>query len=196
MPYSAGITGGIGSGKTTVCKVFETLGIPVYDADTQAKRLMNTDLELKAALEDYFGSDIYHEGTIVRHKMAAFIFNDRAALEKVNSWVHPAVARDFEHWRTRQTAPYVLHEAAIIFESKMAYRFEKVILVTAPENIRIERVCVRDRLTPEAVRARMDNQWPEEKKIALADYIICNDNRHMITPQVLEIHRKLLMLST
>jgi len=187
-----GITGGIGSGKTTVCKVFKTLGVPIYDADTQAKLLMNADTELKAALEGYFGSEIYHEGMLDRRKLAEIIFNDRSALEKVNSCVHPAVARDFEHWRMRQTAPYALEEAAIIFERDIAHRFQKVILVTAPDDLRIERVCARDGVSAETVRKRMANQWPEEKKIALADYIIYNDNQRLIIPQVLEIHRILI----
>ena len=189
-----GITGGIGSGKTTVCEVFKTLGIPVYDADTQAKLLMNTDAELKASLQNYFGSDIYHDGILVRHKLAEIIFNDRTALEKVNSWVHPAVTRDFERWCTGQTSPYVLHEAAIIFESDMTCLFEKIIMVTAPDNVRIERVCTRDHVDPETVRKRMIHQWPEKKKIDLADYIVYNDNLHLITPQVMAIHRQLLMI--
>ena len=189
-----GITGGIGSGKTTVCGVFKILGIPVYEADIQARLLMNTDPELKASLQNYFGSGIYHNGALLRHQLAEIIFSDRAALEKVNNWVHPAVARDFEGWCIRQASPYVLHEAAIIFESNMAHRFEKVILVTAPDDVRIERVCARDHLPPEAVRKRMENQWPEEKKIALADYIIDNDNHHLITHQVMAIHRQLLMI--
>ena len=187
-----GITGGIGSGKTTVCKIFGTLGIPVYNADTQAKHLMNTDPELKTLLQGYFGNDIYRDGALDRHKLADIIFSDKTALEKVNSWVHPVVARDFEQWCARQTSPYVLEEAAIIFESNLAHRFEKTILVTAPESVRIERVCARDHITPEMVRKRMANQWPEEKKIALADYVIYNDNVQLVTPQVMEIHRQLL----
>jgi len=190
-----GITGGIGSGKTTVCKMFETLGIPVYYADTQAKLLMNTDPELKASLQGYFGSEIYVDGILVRHQLAEIIFNDPSALEKVNSWVHPAVARDFERWCKMHPSPYVLEEAAIIFESNITQRFEKVILVTAPDDIRIERVCARDQVAPEIVRKRMDNQWPEEKKIALADYVIYNDNVQLIAPQVMSIHKNLLGLS-
>ena len=190
-----GITGGIGSGKTKVCRVFKTLGIAVYNADTQANRLMNTDPELKAALKDYFGSDIYHnDGTLDRRKLAKIIFNDPASLEKVNDWVHPAVTRDFDHWCTLQKSPYVLKEAAIIFERNMAHLFGKVILVTAPEIIRIKRVCIRSRVTPEVVKERMANQWTDDKKIALADYIIYNDNLRLITPQALEIHKQLLKL--
>ena len=190
-----GLTGGIGSGKTTVCKVFETLGIPVYDADTQAKWLMNTDPELKTALQGCFGNGIYHDdGTLDRRKLAEIIFNDPTSLEMVNSRVHPAVARDFEYWCTMQSSPYVLEEAAIIFESNIAHRFAKLILVTAPDDIRIERVCTRDRIAPETARKRMANQWPEEKKIALADYVIYNDHIRLITPQIMEIHRQLLKI--
>jgi len=191
--YKVGITGGIGSGKTTVCKIFQTLGIPVYDADTQAKLLMNTDHNLQAALKGYFGSGVFHhDGTVDRRKLAAIIFNDPKSLEKVNNCVHPAVALNFEDWCIRQTSPYVLHEAAIIFESNMAHRFSKVILVTAPDDMRIERVCTRDNIAPETVRARMTNQWPNDKKMALADFIIYNDHLRMITPQVLDIHRQLI----
>ena len=192
MSRKIGITGGIGSGKTSVCMIFETLGIPVYYADMQAKQLMNTDSELKASIKGYFGSGIYHDETLDRNKLAEIIFNDKAALEKVNSWVHPAVARDFGDWCNRQTSPYVLQEAAIIFESNLAHRFEKVILVTAPDPIRIKRVCARDQVAPETVRNRMKNQWSEEEKIPLANYIIYNDEEHLITPQVMEIHGRLL----
>ena len=194
-PLTVGLTGGIGSGKTTVCKVFETLGIAVYDADTKAKWLMNNDPELKTALKGCFGNDIYlDESTLDRRQLAEIIFNDPASLENVNGWVHPAVARDFERWRTLQTSPYVIEEAAIIFERNIAHRFAKLILVTAPDEVRIERVCARDRVTPETVRRRMANQWTEEKKKSLADYVIDNNHRHMITPQVMAIHRELLIL--
>ncbi len=189
-----GITGGIGSGKTSACMVFETLGIPVYYADTRAKQLMNTDHILKASLEGHFGKDLYEDGILNRRKLAGIIFNDKAALEKVNSWVHPAVARDFVHWCEQQTAPYVLEETAILFESGMSQRFGKVILVTAPESVRIARVCARDHVSPEAVRMRMDNQWPDEKKMALADYMICNDDIQPIIPQVMDIHKALLSI--
>jgi dephospho-CoA kinase len=188
----AGITGGIGSGKTAACTVFETLGIPVYNADAQAKRLMNADPELKTLLKGYFGNGIYSDGTLDRRRMAEIIFNDKIALEKVNGWVHPAVTRDFERWCSLQTSPYVLEEAAIIFESGIANRFHKIILVTAPDAVRIERVCARDLVTPDAVRTRMSNQWPEDRKIDLADYVIYNDGFRPITPQIMEIHKKLV----
>ena len=191
-----GITGGIGGGKTKVCKVFETLGIAVYNADTEAKQLMNTDPELKTVLKDYFGNDIYQEdGTLDRPKLAEIIFNDPASLEKVNNCVHPAVFQDFDHWCTMQKSPYVLKESAIIFERNIAHLFGKVIMVTAPENIRIKRVCVRDHVAPKTVQERMANQLPDAEKIALADFIINNDNLRLLTPQVMEIHRQLLRMT-
>ena len=192
MP-KVGITGGIGSGKTTVCMFFETLGIPVYYADKQAKLLMNTDPELKDSILDYFGSEVYCNDTLNRKKLAEIVFNNKIALEKLNSLVHPAVSRDFECWLSKQKSQYVLEEAAIIFESNITHRFDKIILVTAPEKIRIERVCVRDNVSPETVRERMNNQWSDDKKVALADYIIYNDNIRLITHQVLKIHKELLM---
>ena len=191
MSYKIGITGGIGSGKTTVCMVFETLGVPVYYADAQAKNLMNTDAELRASITGYFGNNIYRDGTLDRRKLAEIVFNDKTALAKLNNWVHPAVARDFEDWHSRQTTLYVIEEAAIIFESNIEHRFDKIILVTAPEEIRIKRVCARDKLHPKAVRERIKNQMPEEKKIPLADYIIYNDNIQMIIPQAMETHKQI-----
>jgi dephospho-CoA kinase len=196
MTVKTGITGGIGSGKTTVCRIFEALGIPVYYADAGARQLMNTDPELRSSLKQLFGNDIYNrDGEIARSKLADIIFRDKSALEKVNSLVHPAVARDFIQWSERQTSPYVLEEAAIIFESGIAARFDKVILVTAPEELRVERVSERDRVEPESVLLRIKNQWPEEKKIELADYIIYNDNSQLLIPQVRHIHEQLLQNS-
>ncbi|MDR1667299.1 MAG: dephospho-CoA kinase [Bacteroidales bacterium] len=187
-----GITGGIGSGKTTACTVFETLGAPVYYADTRAKELMNTDRHLKALLQEHFGTDIYQEGRLNRKQLSALIFNDEKRLQMVNGWVHPAVARDFESWLEEQSAPYVLEETAILFESGISSRFDKVILVTAPEDMRVERVCRRDAVPAATVKARMTHQWPEEKKTALADFIIYNDERHQLIPQIISIHKQLL----
>ena len=191
MSYKVGITGGIGSGKTSVCLIFETLGVPVYYADAQAKKLMNNDPEMKFAIADYFGKDIFHEGEINRRKLAEIIFNNKTALQIINSLVHPAVVRDFERWHAQQTSYYTLHEAAIIFESAIEHCFDKIILVTAPDDTRIERVCARDNIKPEDVRERMKNQLPEKKKIELADYIIYNDNQNSIIPQVLKIHKQI-----
>lgn len=190
-----GITGGIGSGKTSACRVFETLGIPVYYADDRAKHLMDTAPGLRDSLQSFFGEDIYANGTLDRRRLAGIIFQNKTLLEKVNSWVHPAVARDFAEWCGRQTAPYVLEEAAVIFENGMAQRFRKVILVTAPGHLRVKRVCGRDHVSPAAVRMRMENQWPDEQKIDLADYVIYNGESQLLIKQVLYIHQALLSLA-
>lgn len=191
MPLTIGITGGIGSGKTTVCMIFEALGIPVYNADVNAKRLMNSDINLKTAITEYFGSDIYSGGNVDRGKLAAIVFNDKSALQKLNSMVHPAVASDFERWRNRQTAHYVLEESAIIFENNLSGRFDRIILVTASEEQRVARVRSRDGISKEMVLKRMTNQLPEEEKIKHAHYIICNENNSMVIPQIIEIDRKI-----
>lgn len=193
--FQVGITGGIGSGKSSACRIFETLGISVYDTDSRAKQLMNTDTALKARLMAAFGNDIYEEGLLNRRKLSSIIFNDKVALEKVNGWVHPVVAHDFIQWRSLQNTPYILEESAILFEHDMAKRFDKVIMVTAPVDLRIERVCIRDHTTPEIVCMRMNNQWPDEKKIPLADYVIYNDDIQLMIPQVMKIHQYLLQIS-
>ncbi len=190
--FKVGITGGIGSGKTTACRIFEILGIPVYYADIRAKQLMNSDPELKALLEDYFGKDIYESGVLNRRQLANIVFHDKTSLEQLNSWVHPAVARDFLQWCEQQHTPYVLEEAAILFESGTAQNFWKVILVTAPNDVRVKRVCERDHVEPSSVYDRIANQWPDEKKLALADYVIHNDESSLMVPQIMDIHQQLL----
>ncbi|MDR2036666.1 MAG: dephospho-CoA kinase [Bacteroidales bacterium] len=192
---TVGVTGGIGSGKTTVCEIFELLGVPVYYADIRAKELMNFDPELREGLKTLFGQEIYENELLNRKKLAEIIFNDKSMLEKVNGLVHPAVGRDFIRWRAAQTSPYIIEEAAILFESNAASRFDKIVLVTAPEQLRIERVRQRDVVDAEAVRARMKNQWPEEKKIKLADFVINNDDKSMLLPQVMHIHQQLTDLA-
>ena len=190
-----GLTGGIGSGKTMVSRIFEALGIAVYNSDMRAKLLMNTDPELQSALQNCFGSDIYdNDGNLNRPKLAEIIFNDPESLEKVNNCVHPAVFHDFNHWCALQNSPYIIEESAIIFERNIAHQFGKVILVTAPEYVRIKRVCIRDGITPEAVQERMANQWTDDKKKPLADYIINNDNLRSLTPQIMEIHKQLMFI--
>jgi dephospho-CoA kinase len=186
-----GITGGIGSGKTTVCKLFELLDIRVYYADVRAKELMNFDPKLKSAIAQHFGSDIYRNGQLDRRRLSNIIFHDASLLRKINEWVHPAVAQDFATWCDQQTGPYILEEAAILFENGAAARFDKVILVTAPESLRIKRVCLRDAVETEAVQARINNQWPEKKKMKLADFVIHNDGKSMLLPQIMKIHHQL-----
>ncbi|MFM9949499.1 MAG: dephospho-CoA kinase, partial [Saprospiraceae bacterium] len=169
-----GITGGIGSGKTTVCKIFETLGIPVYYADDRAKWLMTHDPELMEAISNTFGQDAYSpEGQLNRAYLAKVIFGDDKKLAELNALVHPAVFRDGSEWHHSQTgAPYTLREAALLFESGSYRAIDKMVVVTAPQEIRIKRVMERDQVTADAVMARIEKQWPEEEKVKRADYLI------------------------
>lgn len=191
------ITGNIGSGKTTVCRIFERLGIPVYYADAAAKRLMLEDEGLKSDLISAFGSKTYQEdGGLNRSWLAAKAFSDDKALAILNGLVHPAVHRDAERWKLIHTeVPYTLYEAAIVFEIGGQDRFDSVVVVTAPEDVRQERVITRDSSTPEAFAARAAKQWPDDKKEAAADHIIRNDGHQLLLPQVLHLHRLLVKQS-
>jgi dephospho-CoA kinase len=192
MAISIGITGGIGSGKSTVCSIFKLLGVPVFEADVTAKCLVNSNPEIKNGLVDLFGNDIYtKDGTIDRKKFADIIFNDDFQLAKVNALVHPVVRAEFKHWVEEQNAPYVVHEAAILFESGFYKMMDFTILVTAPEIIRIERVTKRDGLTAEQVKERIDKQWSDTKKMKLADIVIDNDNTKLIIPQIISFDEQL-----
>ena len=187
-----GLTGGIGSGKTTVAKVFQTLGIPVFYADTEAKVLLDESAEIREGLITLFGPAIYTNDKLNKKQLASFIFNNKVALEKVNSLVHPVVASRFEEWSALQKAPYVLQEAAILFETGGYKRFDKNILVSAPKEIRVERIKQRDGLTEDEILARMQNQWDENHKIALADFVILNDESEMLLPQIMRVHEDIL----
>lgn len=189
-----GITGGIGSGKTTVCKIFETLEIPVYYADERAKWLMANDPELKQAIKDTFGTDTYDaDGNLDRQHLASIVFNDPDKLQQLNALVHPAVARDSEAWNEQQSGePYTLREAALIYEAGIDQQLDYVIVVTAPVETRIQRVVQRDQTTREAVESRMNKQMPEKEKVKRADFVIYNDGERALIPQVLAIHRELL----
>ncbi len=188
-----GITGGIGSGKTTVARVFEQLGIPVYHADYWAKEIMNTEPLVIERLKELFGNSIYDSnGKADRKRIAEIVFADKNKLNELNSVIHPAVWLHGENWlKQHHDKPYILKEAAILFESGGNKGVDKVIMVSAPEEIRLERVMKRDNATPEEVTARMANQWDDEKKIALSDFVIVNDDRQLVIPQVLEIHSRL-----
>lgn len=193
---SIGITGGIGSGKTTVCKVFEVLGIPVYYSDDRAKELMHTNVALVTALKQAFGEEIYSNGELNRKLLASKVFNNQEQLAKLNSLVHPAVAEDAIAWQmAHANATYTLREAALLFETGSYKALHKTIVVTAPLAARVQRVVQRDHTSEEQVLARIKNQWPEEEKLALADYVIINDGTHPIIEQVLHIHRQLLQLA-
>jgi dephospho-CoA kinase len=190
----AGLTGGIGSGKSIVCKVFSTLGIPVYQADIAAKKLYDTDSSLRDGVKSLFGEHVYWtDGTLNRKKLAGIIFSDSENLEKINRLVHPAVRRDFLEYVSRlpETTPYVIHEAAILYEAKMEDMFDAVINVWAPEKTRTERILARDATTENEIKQRISAQWPDKLKIELSDYNIINDDKTLILPQILMIHEEL-----
>ncbi len=184
-----GITGGIGSGKSTVCEIFSLLGVPVYAADLRARQLMDSHPDIRATLTAKFGSDLYKEGTLNRKLLASLIFTNKELLQWVNRAVHPVVAADFAEWCTQfASLPYILHEAAILFESGMQIHFNPIIVVDAPFETRIERVMQRDGSTREEILARMQNQMDDEERRSKADYLICNDDMHLLIPQVLRLH--------
>ncbi len=188
-----GITGGIGSGKTTVCKVFESLCIPVYYADSAAKSLYTRDLTLKSQMIDSFGEAIFTQNGLDKEKLASIVFNDSEKLETLNGLVHPAVKRDFESWLDEhQTSPYVIKEAAILIESGSYRDCNAIILVQANEEERIRRVCERDKVDRSLVLERIKNQMSEAEKANHADFFINNDPESKLIPQVLEIHSSIL----
>ncbi len=191
-----GITGGIGSGKTTVCRIFEVLNIPVYDADKMAKHLMYTDVKLKAAIKKLLGTAAYHSnGRPNRAEIAKKIFSDKKLLEGINALVHPAVNKDAKAWSAKQNSPYVLKEAALLVENNSYKKLDFLITVTAPEKMRIERVMKRDGVTLEMVKRRISNQLPESEKVKVSDFVIVNDGKHSLTQQVWDIHRKIVAAS-
>jgi dephospho-CoA kinase len=183
-----GITGGIGSGKSTVSKIFEVLGIPVYYADDASKRLMNEDETLKEKIRSIFGNETYIDGQLNRAYLSTIVFNNPEKLSLLNSIVHPATIKDAADWMKRQTAPYAIKEAALIFESGSQEHLDKVIGVYAPAAIRIQRVMQRDNATREAVLGRMNKQIDEEMKMRLCDYVITNDEQELVIPQVMKLH--------
>lgn len=190
-----GLTGGIGSGKTTVAKVFELLNVPVYYADAVSKRLYHTNKELMVSMKEHFGEDIYTNDQINRQKLAAIVFNDSRKLELLNSLVHPLTIKDAQEWMAQQTAPYVIKEAALLFESASAAGLDYVIGVSTPKHLRLKRVMERDQVSREEVLARMDKQIDEKIKMRLCDYIIENNEQELVIPQVLQLHDKFLHFS-
>lgn len=188
-----GITGGIGSGKSTVCSMFELLGIPVYYADEEAKKIIDNDPSVKERLLLLFGTNVLNENqSIDRKKLAALVFNDKKKLEQLNNIVHPAVALHTDRWtKAHAQFPYVLKEAAILFESGAYKAVDKVITVTAPIELKITRVMQRDKATREQVQERMNNQLSDEEKIKRSDFVIYNDEQQLVIPQVLKIDLEL-----
>jgi dephospho-CoA kinase len=191
-----GITGGIGSGKTTVSKLFELLGIPVYYADDRAKWLMRNDAVLSKKLSSEFGEAIFENGSLQTKTLAKEVFNNPTALKKLNSLVHPAVFNDFKSWAAEQkNVPFILKEAALIFEAHSDEHLDKVIMVFAPEQLRINRIAERDKTIEEAVRARMKQQLPDEEKVKRSQFVIYNDEKQLVIPQVMKIYAELKSLN-
>jgi dephospho-CoA kinase len=190
-----GITGGIGSGKSMVARIFGVLGIPVYNADDAAKRLMDSDTVLRQALMAEFGTELYADGQLNRPYLANLVFNNQEKLSRLNAIVHPTTIQDAADWMQRQTAPYVLKEAALIFESGSQQGLDYVIGVSAPEALRLQRTMQRDTATREQIKARMSKQIDETIKMRLCDFVIVNDEQQMVIPQVLALHEQLLDLA-
>ncbi len=192
MTIKVGITGGIGSGKSTVCRIFKMLDVPVFEADAVARQLMNSRPEIKNELIRLFGNEIYtSDQGLNRKKLAEIIFNDDIQREKVNQVVHPVVRVEFLKWMERQHAAYIIHEAAILFESGFYQMMDLTILVTAPEEMRIDRVATRDGIAPEKVRERMEKQWSDSEKRKLASFELVNDDHELIIPKILIIDKNL-----
>ena len=193
MMIKVGLTGGIGSGKSLVCRVFSAMGAYIYKADDAAKRLYDTDGQLKSEMISVFGSELYPDGFLDRKMLAGIVFSDDGALQTVNSMVHPAVARDLE--RTLESlsddVPYLVFEAAILFESGMSRYFDMTISVVAPEELRIERVMARGGIDLNELRRRINAQYSDSERMKMADLIIVNDEKHPILPRLLEIHSML-----
>jgi len=191
-----GITGNIGGGKTTVSKVFEILGVPVFYADDAAKKVMTEDKALVSDLKEAFGEAAYFEdGSLNRKHIAGIVFNDENELARLNALVHPAVFRAFDNWAAQiKDAPYVMKEAALLFESSSYQMCDKTVMVTAPLEMRINRVMQRDGFARAEILARDARQFTEEKKVALADFVIRNDDTELVIPQVLKLHEQFLSL--
>jgi len=192
MPIKVGITGGIGSGKSTVCEIFKLLGVPVFEADVVAKQLQNTNQKIKNGLISLFGEDIYTpEGLVDRKKLANIIFNSDFQIAKINELIHPVVKEEFENWLKKQNSAYIIHEAAILFESGFYKIMDYTILVSAPEEQRIERVMKRDCINRETVMQRIKKQWSEEEKQKLASIVVHNDNKNLVIPEIIKIDKNL-----
>jgi dephospho-CoA kinase len=188
-----GVTGGIGTGKSTVCKIFESLGIPVYYADQEARSLSDHHPEIIKGVKDLFGSDIYADNQLNRKKVGELVFANKQLLVSLNQIIHPVVAQHFEHWlQINAAAPYVMKEAAILFESGAYKQVDKIITVTSPKELRLARVMQRDQLSREEVEQRMLNQMDEVEKIRQSDFVINNNDIDLLVTQVLQVHNALL----
>jgi dephospho-CoA kinase len=187
-----GLTGGIGSGKTTVAHIFEVLGIPVFYADDAAKRLMNEDENLKQQIIGHFGEESYVDGKLNRSYLSDIVFSDAEKTKLINSIIHPATIANAELWMNKQIAPYAIKEAALIFEAAAEKYLDLVIGVQTPLHLRIQRVMQRDNITEEAVQTRMQKQMNEDEKMSRCNFVIVNDEKELLIPQVVRLHEKLL----
>ena len=191
MILRIGLTGGIGSGKTTVAHIFETLGIPVYYSDDAAKRIMNENVVLQQQIIQYFGEESYINGQLNRPYLAEVIFNNDEKRTLLNSLVHPLTIDDANNWMLQKNTPYAIKEAALIFESDVWKHLDKVIGISAPYELRLQRAMQRDNISREAVEARMAKQMNEEEKMKRCDYILYNDEQQLLIPQVIALHERL-----
>jgi len=195
MVLRVGLTGGIGSGKSTIAQIFEVLGIPVYYADISAKKLMNENADLRSSITNIFGEQAYTNNILDRKYISSIVFSDPAKLQQLNALVHPATKKDGEAWMQEQTSPYAIHEAALIFEAKVSDRLDLVIGVSSPIELRIKRAMERDKVSREEVLKRMEQQLDEEAKMSKCNFVLINDELQLLIPQVLELHKKLIGLS-
>jgi dephospho-CoA kinase len=187
----AGLTGNIGSGKSIVSRIFETLGVPVFHADEVAKKFLN-EVTIQQSIREKFGEIVFSADTLDRKKLASIVFEDTDALAWLNSLVHPKVKQELKNWFDLHASyKYVIEEAAILFESGFYKEFDKIITVSAPVELCITRVSIRDELDTKEVKKRMQNQWSQEVKIERSHYVILNDENHLLIPQVLSIHSEL-----
>jgi dephospho-CoA kinase len=187
-----GLTGGIGSGKSTVAAMFQELGVPVYNSDERAKRLMNTSKKIKKQLIELLGKKAFQDNKLNRPFIAEKVFNDTSLLSQLNGIVHPVVRDNFMSWSKKQNSPYVIQETALIFENKSQELYDIIILVTAPKEARINRVLSRDKTTKEQVEARMNNQLDDSLKIPMANYIVENIDLKSTRTKVIEVHKAIL----
>ena len=190
-----GLTGGIGSGKSTVAKIFETLGIPVYYADAEAKRLMNSSETLKKVIRQNFGEATYENDQLNRKYLGGIVFNNPEKLELLNALIHPVTINDAEQWMQQQSAPYSIKEAALLFESGATENLDFIVGVYAPQALRIKRVMKRDGLTTDEIMKRINRQVNEEMKMKLCDFVITNNEQELLIPQVLKLHQHFSGLS-
>ena len=190
-----GVTGGIGSGKTTICRIFEIIGIPIFYADIEAKKIMSANKEIISDIKKEIGSNAYlKNGNINRLYLKTILFSNPEVRQKLNTIVHPKVITLFNKWANDQKAPYIIKEAALIFESGSYKELDKIIVVTAPEKLRIRRIVERDGVTENQVKSIIKTQISEKEKISRSDYVIHNDSSELIIPKVLEIHSQLQLI--